>query len=77
MPFFHVIHITFCSVCNFCLILVVVAPQFLQFALISFGTSVKSFHVNGLLYTSSATVPLLKKAHDRILLVFKLGQKYF
>lgn len=47
------------------LILVVVAPQFLQFALISFGTSVNSFHANGLLYTSSAAVPPSKKKRAR------------
>lgn len=45
------------------MVLIILAPQFLQFVLISFGTSVNSFHANGLLYTSSAagTPPLHKK----------------
>ncbi len=43
------------------MMLIILAPQFLQFALISFGTSVNSFHADGLLYASSAAVPPTKK----------------
>lgn len=58
---FLVIHINTES--NFCMMLIILAPQFLQIALISFGTSVNSFHANVLLQTSSATV-LPSKEHN-------------
>ena len=43
------------------MMLIILTPQFLQFVLISFGTSVNSFHTDGLLYTSSAAEPLTKE----------------
>lgn len=41
--------------------LIILTRQFLQFVLISFGTSVNSFHTDGLLYTSSAAETLTKE----------------
>lgn len=41
---------------NDCLMLIILAPQFLPFVLISFGTTVNSSYANGLLYTFSAAV---------------------
>lgn len=43
------------------MMLIILTLQFLQFVLISFGTSVNSFHTDGLLYTSSAVETLAKE----------------